>query len=141
LLVEADLPKRDGIPGEAEAILRLGGEGRQVLLRRLDRAIAWPRMVPDAGRRSVVLTTPGLFASGWKPAGLKPLAAAVPSPLAVSGWDLARGGPKPTRFAVPAGAVYFVNDPLAQPYSGSLADGEDAAIGWGCYLEGTWNHV
>ena len=39
--------------------------------------------------------------------------AASGSPVAVSGWDVARGGPRRTRFAVPAGSVYFVEGDFA----------------------------
>lgn len=35
------------------------------------------------------------------------VAALVPKPLAFSGWDLIAGAPKPTRLAVPPGAVYY----------------------------------
>ncbi len=94
----------------------------------------------NAGRL-VLLTTPGLF-GGWKPPQLQPVAAAVPGYLAVSGWDLARRGPKPTRFAVPAGSVYFLNHaPGLDGEHGALCSAEDAAAGWGAYHLGEWNHA
>ena len=67
--------------------------------------------------------------------------AASSAGVAISGWDSIRRGPRPTRFAVPAGAVYFVDGP-----------GDDAAFldnqlpdsvnlrreGWGFALQGVW---
>jgi CRISPR-associated protein Cmr3 len=62
----------------------------------------------------------------------------VPGALAVSGWDLARGGPKPNRFAAQAGSTYFLDQPL-DPWPGTLSDRpRDQQQGWGCYLKGVW---
>jgi CRISPR-associated protein Cmr3 len=65
------------------------------------------------------------------------LTAAASGPgLAVSGWDVARNGPRPTRFAVPAGAVYFVDGPGDEAaFRGTDAE---AAEGWGFALQGAW---
>ena len=41
------------------------------------------------------------------------VAAVVGRPVAVSGWNLKEGKPKPSRRAVPAGSVYFVRFPEA----------------------------
>jgi CRISPR-associated protein Cmr3 len=91
-----------------------------------------------------VLTTPAILDSGWRPAtmaGSALVAAAVPEPIAVSGWDLARGGPKPNVFAVPAGSVYFAEGDV-RPADDSLSDRpEDRLEGWGCFLKGVWNHA
>jgi CRISPR-associated protein Cmr3 len=138
LLVEIDAPAEMILP--EQGVIRLGGEGRQVHLLALPNPIPWPRATPKQGRKLFVLTTPVVFADGWKPQALAPLAAAVPAPMAVSGWDMARGGPKPTRFAVPAGAVYFVND-TSTAAAEAFRDGEDAASGAGHTLEGAWNYV
>ena len=138
LLLEVDAPAEMRLP-EA-AVIRLGGEGRQVHLRVLPKPIRWPPATPKESRKLFVLTTPTVFAGGWKPLALSPLAAAVPAPMAVSGWDMARGGPKPTRFAVPAGAVYFFNATDATAAE-AFPDGEDTAAGAGHTLEGVWNYV
>ena len=119
-----------------------GGEGRRVALRRLPHPVSWPTAPPQDGQNTMlVLTTPGLFAAGWKPAALtdRLVAAAVPGSLAVSGWDLARGGPKPTRFAVPAGSVYFCQgtlESLPMPLADQPADRQQ---GWGDYVVGRWS--
>ena len=120
--------------------LSLGGEGRYVALKRVD-PIEWPSVRPKGAEGALlVLITPGFFARGWRPPNLALASAAVPGYVAVSGWDLARGGPKPNRFAAAAGSVYFINQ-VPEPMADSLCEGEDAALGWGTFLEGVWNHV
>lgn len=141
LLLEIDVPAKPApMTLPEQAVIRLGGEGRQIHVRRLPDRIQWPTVKPREGRKLFVLTTPGLFAGGWKPATLTPIAAAVPTPIASSGWDLARGGPKPTRFAVPAGAVYFV-DEASSVFAEAFSHGDDAASGAGHALEGAWSYV
>ncbi|MEW6263973.1 MAG: type III-B CRISPR module-associated protein Cmr3 [Thermodesulfobacteriota bacterium] len=114
-----------------------GGEGRQVAIRKYP-AWDWPRAKPKNGQGVLLLlTTPALFADAWRSADLKPTAAAIPDNEAVSGWDLALSGPKPTRFTVAAGSVYFLSEPLPAP----VRMGEDTELGWGTFLEGRWNYV
>ncbi len=136
----------DGAPAdgclEDIELLPFGGEGRYVRLRRLDRSFDWPSVVPQGKNenRLLLLTTPCAFAAGWKPKCLDGhiVAAAVPGSLAFSGWDMARRGPKPTQFAVPAGSVYFLD---SQPNTAtqSLAESDEARLqGWGCFLTGVW---
>ncbi len=122
--------------------LPLGGEGRRVRSTMLRETYRWPEPASHEGNRKplLVLTTPGCFTAGWRPAVLNGqlLAAAVPGSLSVSGWDLARGGPKPNRFAAQAGSVFFLNEPL-DPWPETLSDNDrDAQQGWGCYLKGVW---
>jgi len=70
----------------------------------------------------VVLLTPAIFTGGWKPgdapgqllgprAGITPtlVAACVPRPDTISGWDFAKRRPKMTRRLVPAGSVYWLD--------------------------------
>lgn len=142
LYAEVVLP--DGVAPDALAeiaTLAFGGEGRRVRLRVLDEPYRWPEHVPGGAEKPIVLlTTPGLFQERWKPRAVngRLLAAAVPGAVAVSGWDLARGGPKPNRFAVQAGSTYFLNQPL-DPWPETLSDDpRDAQQGWGCYLKGVW---
>lgn len=119
-------------------LVPLGGEGRRAVVTPGPQDAPEARPASTSDRRLVVLTTPAPL-DGWKLKGSRLLSAAVPGYEAVSGWDLARGGPKPNRFSVPAGSVYFM-EPGASP-AHPLVDPEDAAVGWGSYLEGTWNHV
>ncbi|MCR4413893.1 MAG: hypothetical protein NUV77_15875, partial [Thermoguttaceae bacterium] len=119
--------------------IAFGGEGRRVhitVVECKDR-FEWPEATPASANQKplVLLTTPGIFAGRWKPQALdgRLIAAAVPGAMPVSGWDLARGGPKPTRFAVPAGAVYYLDsNHQPVPLPDCLADDpRDQVQGWG----------
>lgn len=120
-------------------IMRFGGESRSVEVRIAEGITNWPSAPSGAASgRLLLLTTPAWF-EGWKPEGLDLVAAAVGKPLPVSGWDLARGGPKPNRFLVPAGSVYFLQPESTVPRR--LGRAEDSKIGWGHFLEGNWNYA
>ena len=127
---------------EQDDVLALGGEGRRAVVRRAPDVRKWPALETDDRRgRLVLLTTPAPF-GGWCPPGLPLTAAAVPGNVPVSGWDLARNGPKPNRFAVAAGSVYFLRENVRPDRrNGSLCAPDDAALGWGAYVEGAWEHV
>ena len=126
-------------------LLPFGGEGRQVSMTGCDPENNPLNASPEPTPKSIqgkclVLVTPA-FLNGWKPPGLALLAAAVPGHVPVSGWDLARGGPKPTRFAVKPGSVYFLHPSSDRlPVSG-LGDVHDTSLGWGEYCEGVWHHA
>jgi CRISPR-associated protein Cmr3 len=127
-----------------------GGEGKYVAVEILPAPAPWPHAAASTAHSLWLLATPAFVGKGrpW-PAGLPQAprlkAAASGNPLAISGWDVARGGPLATRFAVPAGSVYFVEgdytpdreslcsapDPVAQ---------EHVAQGWGFALRGVWNN-
>jgi CRISPR-associated protein Cmr3 len=121
-----------------DTAIPLGGQSRYVRVRRCD-PVEWPRRQTGGSGSLLLLSTPAPFAAGWKPDGLDIVTAAVPGHVAVSGWDLVRAGPKPTRFAAQAGSVYFCRD--GAPDRESLCDGEDALLGWGRFLEGIWDHA
>lgn len=127
---------------DGDDVLYLGGEARQAIVSRVPNAYSRPETPTGAAcRRLFLLTSPAPFA-GWRPQGLRPVAAAVPGHIPVSGWDMARRGPKPNRFAVPAGSVYFCDEEVdIASEADSLCTGDDAAVGWGTYLEGSWNYV
>ncbi len=142
---EVDLP--DEAPADVfdgDNIMDLGGEGRKVCVKPVAR-FAWPSAPPQDGRLLLLLTTPAAFAERWRPRlpqGVELIAATVNGYEAFSGWDLARGGPKPTRFAVPAGSVYFLESHNGQLFNGSLAESdEDRRLGYGCVLQGVWNYA
>jgi len=123
--------------------LPLGGEGRHVRVEVLSRSCDWPEDVPQKNARSLwLLATPALLDNTGQPEVPLParvVAAATSTPMAVSGWDVARNGPHRTRFAVPAGAVYFVEGTYS-PAHGSFCIGENDAQGWGFALRGVWNY-
>jgi CRISPR-associated protein Cmr3 len=138
---EALLP--DSAPSSALdgiELVSFGGEGRKAVLRQVP-AAAWPSPPGGAGQKSfLVLTTPAFFAGGWKPRAIagKIAGAAVAEGIPVSGWDLARGGPKPTRFAAPAGSVYFLDELMTQSIDNLSEGEEDLLTGYGCCLKGVW---
>jgi len=87
-----------------------------------------PSIELDARRRlRIVLTTPVVFAEGAVPKairGAKVVAACVGRPEVVSGWDMVRNAPKPTRWMAPAGSVYWVQVP--------------ESIDWNAYIDSVW---
>jgi len=121
-----------GITAEAlrkyldDSLLRFGGDGRAAAARLTD----WQPPEPDwqaieqARACRILLTTPGLFAQGWRlpgmeedgtwhgPEGLqgKVVAAAVGRAQTISGWDLANWRPKPAERAAPTGSVYWLEE-------------------------------
>lgn len=125
-----------------QSTIPFGGEGRRVSVEVLSKPIP-PPWSTRSGKPLLLLTTPGLFSAGWRPAALTSstlTAAAVPGATAVSGWDLARSGPKPTRFAALPGSVYFLDSlPHDLPPDSLCDDVEDRCQGWGCYVKGVWN--
>lgn len=140
VLVPENAPN-DLLPNEA--VIQFGGEGRRCRVQRTKQPARWPSAEASGGDCVLLLlTTPGLFDDGWRPASLngKVISAAVPKPTAISGWDLARGGPKPNRFAAPAGSVYFLKE-LPSGTCDSLCEGEYAELGWGTFLKGVWTYV
>jgi CRISPR-associated protein Cmr3 len=166
---EVDLPDAPDMPS-AETLfpsgltLPWGGEGRRVLVERTD-PYPWtalqPSPAPEDGERFLsLLISPGIFSNGqhrWMPKPYGTLvAAAVPKPLPVSGWDLAGDAdnghqprPRPTQFAVPAGAVYFWErgnraikqgkTQLPAPLESPCDRPQDRDNGWGLSLFGIWN--
>lgn len=117
--------------------LRLGGDGRAAALRPIEKQLPEPdyEAIADARRCRLVLTSPGIFSTGWLPNGAKPqaprgdgairfelagvsgwiVAAAVPRFEVVSGWDLANRRPKTAVRAAPTGSVWWIEDLEATP--------------------------
>lgn len=122
--VEVDLPE-----GELPDVATLGSDSRLALVESLPAVLFDPpTQVIEAFRASspglrLVAVSPLCFEKGWLPDGLVSnggeyrgqlagldivlRAAFVPRPIHVSGWDMAKGEPKPTSRMVPPGAVYF----------------------------------
>lgn len=173
---EIKLSARATIP-KSETVLKLdssfdvwhplGGERRLVHWRRQEDQDPWacPELVRQslagAKRIRLVLATPAVFQSGWKPGWLKdglegsPPGASIKLRLvgvsigrwkAVSGWSLAPPrGPKPIRRMVPAGGVYFFEvaegEPteLANCWLQSVSDKEhERRDGFGLAVWGAW---
>lgn len=128
--------------------------------RQLDEAVARG----EKARVRLVLATPGLFREGWKPGWLEAagtgalhlprglakvrlrlVAAAVGRREAISGWSLRENRPKPVRWAVPAGSVYFFEveegkpSHLLESWLRPVSDAEvDRKDGFGLALWGVW---
>ena len=140
----------------------LGGRNKLAAVRQ-EGVPAWPTACPfleDLARQDrirVILLTPGLFDRGWQPSwlleerhGLLPAlkAARVDRPETLSGWDYELQQTKPTRRAVSAGSVFWlelggtaeqrkawVQELWMQPVS----DGElDRRDGFGLAVMGVW---
>jgi CRISPR-associated protein Cmr3 len=109
----------------ADGVLRFGGDGRGAALRSVHHQPAMPNLaaIAQARRARVVLTTPGLFAEGWRLPGVdadqritwpgfsaRLVCAAVAKSDVISGWDLAARQPKPAERVAPAGSVYWLDD-------------------------------
>jgi len=120
----------DGAEPPADGTLRLGGDGRAAAVFEVEHRAPEPdyQAITEAGRCRLLLTSPGIFAGGWRLPGLDAenrfrlhgvtgqlvCAAAVRAGV-VSGWDLARRWPKPAQRVAPPGAVYWIDDLEATP--------------------------
>lgn len=118
--------------------LALGGEGKRVVASSR-KPFSWPSVETGSGAGNLILLTTPAWFGGWRPGGLELTAAAIAGSVPVSGWDLARGGPRPTRFMVDAGSVYFLKSGTLP--SRELCVAEDARNGYGNFLVGRWNHA
>lgn len=149
----------------------LGGERRLARWKTSTRPFAWNcpekvrKALSAASRVRMVLVTPGIFASGWKPGWLDGGLAGTPPGTnvrlrlvgvcirrwrAVSGWSLADlpgqpRGPKPVKRTVPAGGVYFFETmdgkalDLADRWLEPISDHEpDLRDGFGLATWGVW---
>jgi CRISPR-associated protein Cmr3 len=133
---EIELPDDKGMEVfDSISVLAFGGEGKRVAVRSLAKPFAFPAP-PKCGpnqKRLVVLSTLGIPKQRHETDyhGEPLAAAAVNAPVTISGWDIAKGGPKPAQFAVPAGSVYFLDTDTEVP------DRPDE-FGYGCHLQGVW---
>jgi CRISPR-associated protein Cmr3 len=140
-----------GLRGELEAALSSpfpwGGEGRHARAQLLSRPVRWPEVVPAPGAPAVyLLATAGVFKppgpsqplepDALRDAGARIVASSSTGPIAVSGWDVARKEPRPTRFAAPPGTVYFAKNSNFPGRSSLCGESELVAEGWGFALRG-----
>lgn len=165
--VDCDMPSAGTLAGSKVV---LGGKGKLATVtsaapalfgrpERLDQAFA----THPSGLR-LVIVTPALFDAGWCPEGFNPtetgyagklpgmsddlrlVAALVPRPQHLSGWDMARGRPKDTDRLVPTGSVYFFVKRNGRPFEPADAEGlwlaqlgDRTREGFGCVVPGTWH--
>ncbi|MBL8695140.1 MAG: CRISPR-associated protein Crm3 [Planctomycetes bacterium] len=160
--VEVALPA-----GELPKVAPLGSDSRLSRVESLPTTLFDPPArvlesfcAPSPGLR-LVAASPLCFKKGWLPdgfvntngeyrgqlAGLDVIlrAAFVPRPIHVSGWDLAKGEPKPTSRMVSPGAVYFFERTDGQPFGEAEAKslwlaalGIRTDEGFGRVVPGVW---
>jgi CRISPR-associated protein Cmr3 len=157
----------DGVSLNEGGFLRFGGEGRAAVYEALSqqeslRPLSQFNFASNSNCFKVVLVTPAWFSGGWQPkdgdwskvfgASVHLVSAAVPRPLLLGGFDVAKGVPKPMRAFVPAGAVYFfeADEPVQFPDDFAFTETPDevsrqndnanawAQIGLGAVLIGVW---
>ncbi|MCS6997542.1 MAG: type III-B CRISPR module-associated protein Cmr3 [Casimicrobiaceae bacterium] len=126
------LVQLEGAQLPEQMTLRFGGDGRVAIATVVPPPDTTDFLDEVVSRRRcrVVLVSPGLFTHGWLPNGARPderredgaipfflhgvsgwiVCAALPRYEVVSGWDLAQWQPKPAHRAVPAGAVYWLDE-------------------------------
>ena len=168
LAVECELPP--GVAALPAGPLPLAGRRRltHTLPAPADLFAAPRDLGADAPGLRLVLVTPAEFERGWLPDGfdespdpergpylgripgldaeLALRAAIVPRPQHLSGWDMARRRPRPTRRLVPAGAVYFFQRADAKPFTAEdrralwlRAWGRGTTDGLGLVVAGRWD--
>jgi len=127
-----------------------GGEGKYVEVSVIRTPAVWPGtgLSTESGTKRPLwlLASHGVFPAmgerpAWMPDAIEPgnlCGAASRGGIAISGWDGPANGPKPTRFAVPAGSVYFATSPDSLPGGSLCNDANDVAEGWGFALKGVW---
>jgi CRISPR-associated protein Cmr3 len=157
----------DGVSLNERGFLRFGGEGRAAVYQMLSqqeslRPLSQFNFASNSNRFKVVLVTPAWFSGGWQPkdgdwskvfgASVRLMGAAIPRPLLLGGFDVAKGVPKPMRAFVPAGAVYFFKAEKSVSFADDFAFTETpdevsrqndnanawAQIGLGAVLIGVW---
>lgn len=114
----------------SDGLLRFGGDGHAASLGACTAGLPScdAAALAKAGRFRLLLTSPGIFADGWRLPGTDDrgrwhfhgasarLASAVlPRLETLSGWDIARRQPKAALRAVPAGSVYWLDDFQGDP--------------------------
>jgi CRISPR-associated protein Cmr3 len=120
-------------------MLRLGGDGRAAAMHSV--TCEMPKAdfstMAKAKRCRIVLSSPGIFAEGWRPTGVdaegrfdlhgvrgRLVCAAVARAETVSGWDLSQQKPKPAQRVAPTGSVYWLDELDTTPEAlGKLAAG------------------
>lgn len=144
LYAEMTLPT-ELVKGLGDGILvPFGGEGKYVQVTKLD-APAFTIPTATTGPAFWYLATPTFFPPTGRPLPTPKgtlIAAASGAGVPISGWDVARNGPRATRFAVPAGAVYFVQGDCQPDDFLNTGDGQQSKElrqeGWGFARPGTW---
>ena len=108
--------------------LQLGGDRRQVQVRRLKEPVPWPAQGSVALALAPVILPQGRCPEDWKShcTGL-----AISGADPVSGWDLTKndgkGAPRPTRWTIRAGAVWHLSQTISNI---SIGSENETGFGW-----------
>ncbi len=138
----------DPLPGPT-GTLALGGEGRMATYQYSAAPDPFPQHL--AGKVKIVLLTPAWFSQGWQPRNrdwtpwLGPnaqlVSVALGKPIAISGWDIATGRPKPLYHYLPAGSVWYFKDaePGSRAFTEIPPDRPDMTNnGYGAFATASW---
>lgn len=120
LYAEVHIPEEsrkdaDAVFGQNDSwTMPLGGEGKLVVVKPMEQ-IEWPDEHVSGDPAVLVLISPARFPKPYSipdsyllPSGWRLASAGVTGHVSVSGWDLKRRCPKPTRNYAAAGSVYFL---------------------------------
>lgn len=130
-----------------QGLLSIGGEARAGRFMKVPKPSVWPSNRPGGGKTKVYVATPAYFSAGWAPAGWDGYFNSAPGYLraasvgryqSVGGWDVAHNRPKPMRRYVPAGSLYYFDEPVGDEKKRLCDDPFDAKIGFGHYFIGRW---
>ena len=136
-----DIPKEQTRHFAQPFVAAWGGERHHVSIHPAER-MEWPSGPPaEDGRVLLYLASPCFELADGVPAGISCAsvrAAVTVGPVALSGWDLVKGGPKPTRFGLDGGSVFFLENTAIPD---TLASPSDALAGYGLTMRGSWNYA
>ena len=97
-------------------------------------------------KSAICLITPSIFDNGFMPSNgiikdSKVVSAIVKRKMPISGWDLAKNQPKPIYHVVPAGSVYFLDEPIDNDlFNNSISNLFDD-FGYGRYFTINWDFL
>lgn len=163
LALVASVENLNGLTIE-EAFAPLGGERRIMRWHKGQNLPSQPKGLAEAiaatGHCRLILLTPAYFEEGDHPSwllqernGISPKlkAAIVGKPQTVSGWDFEKRRPKPTRYLVPSGSVFFldlskeknadaIQEWVEEMWLRTVSDDEDTRLaGFGVAAIGVWD--
>lgn len=145
-ILKTQLPEEGLEVYNNEKMTKLGGEGRLVLIHKLEDSpkiqnIYSPRSI-SSGISKLYFATP--FPNRWDLHNVKSLnfdnilTASIPKPTIISGFDMANRKQKPSRTAIPAGAVYYFKDVDLSTFHGQAIDNDQSYQGYGRVFVGTY---
>ena len=149
LLIGAEY--REALFNEPSGQIAVGGEARMGTYSVVSYT---PTVSTLTDNVKLVLLTPAYFSAGWQPVGgewsrwlgkdAKLVSAAIGKPRAFSGWDMVKKYPKPLRYFVPAGSVFYFENATtpSSPFTETpQGDADYGAMGYGAFAAVAWNYA